>query len=90
MELAARENLKLRFNRTHKINRCDDRLNPPVVALVEEGRSHRSAVARFRVSVKFVNDMVILKRGLRGMGVGTASSDICAAGLGAGLRRNWI
>ncbi|MGY6695607.1 MAG: hypothetical protein ACXIUW_06205 [Roseinatronobacter sp.] len=32
------------------------------VASVEEGHSHRSAAARFRVSVKFVNDMVILKR----------------------------
>jgi transposase len=29
---------------------------------VEEGHSHRAAAARFRVSVKFVNDMVILKR----------------------------
>ena len=33
-----------------------------VVGFVEEGHSHRSAAARFRVSVKFVNDMVILKR----------------------------
>jgi transposase len=33
-----------------------------VVGFVEEGHSHRSAAARFLVSVKFVNDMVILKR----------------------------
>lgn len=33
-----------------------------MVACVEEGNSHRAAAARFRVSVKFVNDMVILKR----------------------------
>ena len=37
-------------------------LRQRVVADVEEGRSHRSAAARFRVSVKFVNAMVILKR----------------------------
>ena len=29
---------------------------------VTEGNTHRSAAARFRVSVKFVNDMVKLKR----------------------------
>ena len=33
-----------------------------VVAFVEEGHTHRSAAAQFRVSVKFVNDMVLLKR----------------------------
>jgi transposase len=37
-------------------------LRERVVAFVEEGHSHRSAASRFRVSVKFVNDMVILKR----------------------------
>ena len=37
-------------------------LRERVVAFVEEGHSHRSAAARFRVSVTFVNDMVILKR----------------------------
>lgn len=37
-------------------------LRQRVVTYVEEGHSHRSAAARFRVSVKFVNDMVILKR----------------------------
>ena len=37
-------------------------LRSRVVGFVEEGHSHRAAAARFRVSVKFVNDMVILKR----------------------------
>ena len=38
-----------------------------VVAFVEDGHSHRSAAAQFRVSVKFVNDMVILKRETGGL-----------------------
>ena len=33
-----------------------------VVDFVEEGHTHRAAAAQFRVSVKFVNDMVLLKR----------------------------
>ena len=33
-----------------------------VVDFVEEGHTHRSAAAQFRVSIKFVNDMVLLKR----------------------------
>jgi len=33
-----------------------------VVDFVEEGHKHRAAAAQFRVSIKFVNDMVILKR----------------------------
>ena len=33
-----------------------------VVDFVEEGHTHRAAAAQFRVSIKFVNDMVILKR----------------------------
>ena len=37
-------------------------LRERVVAFVEEGHSHRAAAARFRVSVKFVNEMVTLKR----------------------------
>lgn len=37
-------------------------LRERVVAFVEEGHSHRSTAAHFRVSVRFVNDMVILKR----------------------------
>ena len=37
-------------------------LRSRVVDFVEEGHSHRSAAARFGVSVRFVNDMVKLKR----------------------------
>ena len=37
-------------------------LRQRVVAFVEEGNTHRAAAARFRVSIKFVNDMVLLKR----------------------------
>ncbi|QBY01447.1 hypothetical protein E2K80_12540 [Rhodophyticola sp. CCM32] len=37
-------------------------LRQRVVAHVEAGNRHRSAAARFDVSVKFVNDMVRLKR----------------------------
>ena len=33
-----------------------------VVAFVEEGHGHREAARHFRVSPRFVNDMVILKR----------------------------
>jgi len=33
-----------------------------VVDFVEEGHTHRAAAAQFRVSIKFVNDMVLLKR----------------------------
>ncbi len=37
-------------------------LRERVVAFVEEGHTHRAAAAHFRVSPRFVNDMVILKR----------------------------
>ncbi len=37
-------------------------LRERVVAHVEEGHSHRAAARHYRVSVKFVNDMVKLKR----------------------------
>jgi len=37
-------------------------LRSRVVSHVEAGHTHRSAAARFDVSVKFVNDMVKLKR----------------------------
>ena len=37
-------------------------LRERVVAYVEEGHSHRAAADRFRVSPRFVNNMVILKR----------------------------
>ena len=33
-----------------------------VVAFVEEGNTHRATAAHFRVSIKFVNEMVKLKR----------------------------
>jgi hypothetical protein len=33
-----------------------------VVAFVEEGHSHREASSHFRVSPRFVNNLVILKR----------------------------
>jgi len=33
-----------------------------VIAFVDEGNRHRAAAAHFRVSIKFVNDMVKLKR----------------------------
>ena len=37
-------------------------LRQRVVDVVEEGHTHCAAAAQFRVSVKFVNDMVLLKR----------------------------
>ena len=42
-------------------------LRERVVALVEEGYSPRAAAAGLRVSVKFVNDMVLLKRETGGL-----------------------
>ena len=36
-------------------------LRQRVVDFVEEGHTHRSAAAQFRISAKFVNDMVLLK-----------------------------
>ena len=37
-------------------------LRSPVVAFVEEGHSHREAARHFRVSPRFVNNLIILKR----------------------------
>ena len=37
-------------------------LRERIVTFVEEGNTHRSTAAHFRVSIKFVNDMVKLKR----------------------------
>ena len=37
-------------------------LRQRVVDFVEEGHTHRASAAQFRVSIKFVNDMVLLKR----------------------------
>ena len=42
-------------------------LRERVVAFVGEGHSHRVADARFRVSVKFVNDIMMLKRETGGL-----------------------
>lgn len=42
-------------------------LRERVIAFVAEGHSHRAAATRFRVLVKFVNDMVILKRETGGL-----------------------
>ena len=37
-------------------------LRSRVIAFVDEGHGHRDAARHFRVSPRFVNDMVILKR----------------------------
>lgn len=42
-------------------------LRARVVAFVEEGNSHREAARHFRVSPRFVNNMVILKRASGGL-----------------------
>jgi len=42
-------------------------LRERVVCFVEDGHSHRRAAAHFRVSPRFVNDMVILKRKTGGL-----------------------
>ena len=42
-------------------------LRSRVVAFVEEGHGHREAARHFRVSPRFVNDMVILKRTTGGL-----------------------
>ena len=42
-------------------------LRSRVVAFVEDGHGHREAARHFRVSPRFVNDMVILKRETGGL-----------------------
>lgn len=42
-------------------------LRSRVIAFVEEGNGHREAARHFRVSPRFVNDMVILKRASGGL-----------------------
>ena len=42
-------------------------LRKRVVALVEDGHGHRATARHYRVSVKFVNDMVKLKRETGGL-----------------------
>lgn len=48
---------KFKMGKPHGIE-----LRQRVVVFVEEGNTHRAAAAHFRVSIKFVNDMVKLKR----------------------------
>lgn len=64
-------------------------LRERVVACVEEGYSHRSTTARFRVSVKFVNDTIILKRkpgrlapAVQGNGGGHSKLEVVKAAIG--------
>ena len=42
-------------------------LRTRVVDFVEEGNTHRATAAQFRVSIKFVNDMVKLRRETRSL-----------------------
>lgn len=42
-------------------------LRERVVAFVDEGNSHREAARHFRVSPRFVNDMIILRRETGGL-----------------------
>ena len=42
-------------------------LRSRVISFVEEGHGHREAARHFRVSPRFVNDMVILKRARGGL-----------------------
>jgi transposase len=42
-------------------------LRQRVVDFVAEGHTHRAAAAQFRVSIKFVNDMVLLRRATGGL-----------------------
>ena len=50
------------MGRSHPIE-----LRSRVIAFVEEGHGHREAARHFRVSPRFVNDMVILKRASGGL-----------------------
>lgn len=63
-------------------------LREPSVAFVEEGHSHRVAAARFRVSINFVNDMVILTRETGGL-VPPAQGN-CGGHGKLGRLRDWI
>jgi hypothetical protein len=56
-------------------------LRQRVVDFVEEGHRHRAAAAQLRVSIKFVNDMVLLKRA-------TGSLEAKPQGNGGG-QRGW-
>ena len=72
-------------------------LRERVVGYVEEGHTHRASAERFRVSPRFVNDMVILKRETgcleakpqgHGGAVGKLSSTMSPS-TRANARRNW-
>ncbi len=68
-------------------------LRERVVAFVEEAYSHRAAAARFRVSVKFVNDMVVLKPetgGLEARVQGNGGGHGKLGRLQVGSRRGWL
>jgi len=52
-------------------------LRERVVAHVEEGNTHRTTAAHFRVSIKFVNDMVKLKRETRSLDPKPLSDNRC-------------
>lgn len=54
-------------------------LRSRVIAFIEEGHGHRAAARHFRVSPRFVNNLVILKRETgslapRGKGMSAAAS----------------
>ena len=54
-------------------------LRQRVVDFVEEGHSQGSRAAYFRVSVKFVNDMVKLKRETGSLAPKPQGSQVCVA-----------
>ncbi len=71
------------MGKTHPVE-----LRQRAVDFVEEGHSHRSAAAQFSVSIKFVNDMVKLKRETgslapRLQGNGGGHGNLCAV-------RGWL
>ena len=65
-------------------------LRQRVVDFVEEGDTHRATAARFRVSIKFVNDIVQLKRrtgSLDAKPQGNGGGDGKLAGVAGGIER---
>ena len=60
-------------------------LRQRVVDFVEEGSTHRATAAHFRVSIKFVNDMVLLKR--RTGKLDPKPQDLDADGFAASVRK---
>jgi len=57
-----------------------DELHRRVVDFVEEYHTHRAAAAQFRVSIKFVNEMVILKRTTRSLAANEQGNSVGMAG----------